>query len=1101
VGALRVTRSVGKTHAEVPDLEMRCDSKLVLLSQRRQPSEQLRRASASDGRELLLGTLAAVEESALDRAAAVCILWGRCPAFSPAQSTHAGRAFARFSGILGEFDATTERTDKVRSFLDLIALVDEEPSAASLAGRALASGGARARRLLCADVLAASDGEDAQHALLAAAVEILDEAPRVSWARSGGSPPQSERRRGEAPVGHEELAPRLQRVAQPHDSMLLTMERASWRDARLLDSHVGMLRAALPTSRVARECLGRLQQRAAGTRSRGARRRAMQALSEGGRLDLVGGLLEHSSSKVRHAAYRALARSGCEQSVLDQVLGYVAAERYEPAALAGLECVARADRNGSHTAALLDLAAGRGGGSPLLEDYFMAQLGERRRRMVRDAVTRSLEDWFSDLISVTENSELGRFRVAIGMCNEKQPLVDVGDDKFGFRVSSRFCNQFDHTQPYFGQASSTLVVQNSIEAEARLFGFPVQVMYAGIDFEVGTSFRSTDRSPPTAAAQIMRARSGDSPPRSGSHARGLLQAEGVCAKGRARDCCGQWSECEACSVHDPAWTLVLPTCPCMLNATCQTARWCSCDTDSGDTDCAAEAEAGRCFARLECTDSWHEDSDHLTRWRKADHGAAVCVVSSASRGGHVQRCCYDSAQQLITRGPAAGTPAMYHPGRDVARHLQWDFQAAVDCGLNTMLDSRYLERRPPSGQLCAENPLLVSTAPSLLERSFEQFTKQGVPEGESLGSCAMQDSTCKPFCLSGGLSARECDAAQFSLFVQFDGVHIAVSDSTGGSWVGKWGASSGDVEARPVDQYRVGGPIPEGKWWLTREGTDLVVEAFPCCGTQLLQRSACNSFSSTGAGPCESAFRLFSPETATGDHRGVLVHDGDATSLFALLDGQESILLVVDYATPLTSPALHVESNQWTLGAAGFSSKNGPVLSPAVQSKLNLMDGDACFGYEILKRLDLFDDKAEAGAKRCSHGPRQFKSCARDGDCRSCGKDGTCDAKEMQIVCIGREDASGMQQKDFEEHLAKMSFDDPVAEGEKEDQTYLQLCKDWHYGYHTGWFEISIVFHCGVGIMGRATVQGCVSPNLGVSASLAPGVSFVAKSKVDVPHT
>ena len=91
----------------------------------------------------MLGTLAAVEETALDRAAAICILRGQCPAFSPAQSTRAGLAFARFSGILGEFDAATERTDKVRSFLDLIALVSEDPSAASLAGRALAGGGAR----------------------------------------------------------------------------------------------------------------------------------------------------------------------------------------------------------------------------------------------------------------------------------------------------------------------------------------------------------------------------------------------------------------------------------------------------------------------------------------------------------------------------------------------------------------------------------------------------------------------------------------------------------------------------------------------------------------------------------------------------------------------------------------------------------------------------------------------------------------------------------------------------------------------------------------------------------------------------------------------
>jgi len=178
----------------------------------------------------------------------------------------------------------------------------------------------------------------------------------------------------------------------------------------------------------------------------------------------------------------------------------------------------------------------------------------------------------------------------------------------------------------------------------------------------------------------------------------------------------------------------------------------------------------------------------------------VCIASSASRGGHVQRCCYDSARQLITRGPAAGTPALYHPGRDVARHLQWDYQSAVDCGLNKMLDSRYLERRPPSGQHCAENPLLVSTVPSLLERSFEQFLEQGMPEGESLGSCAMQDSTCKPFCLSGGLSARKCDPAQFALFVQFDGVHIAVADPSGSSWVGKWEASSGDADARPVDQ-------------------------------------------------------------------------------------------------------------------------------------------------------------------------------------------------------------------------------------------------------------------------------------------------------------
>ena len=80
----------------------------------------------------MLGTLTAVKESALDRAAAICILRGLCSAFSPAQSTRAGTAFARFSGILGEFHAAIERTDKVRSFLDLVALVPEEPKLQSL---------------------------------------------------------------------------------------------------------------------------------------------------------------------------------------------------------------------------------------------------------------------------------------------------------------------------------------------------------------------------------------------------------------------------------------------------------------------------------------------------------------------------------------------------------------------------------------------------------------------------------------------------------------------------------------------------------------------------------------------------------------------------------------------------------------------------------------------------------------------------------------------------------------------------------------------------------------------------------------------------------
>jgi len=1011
-----------------------------------------------------LGTLAAVQESALDRATAICVLRGQCPTFSPAQSMRAGKAFTRFAGILGEFDAATERTDKVRSFLDLIALVNEEPSAALLAGRALASGGVRAQRLLCADVLASNDGEDAQHALLAAAVEILDGAPRAS-SQSERSPPE-----GEAPVGHKELAPRLKRVVQPHDSVILAMERASWRHARLLDSHVGMLRAALATSRVARECLGRLQRRAAGARSRVARRRAMQALSEGGRPDLVGDLLKHSSSKVRHAAYRALARIGCEQDghSLPQVLAFVAKERHEPAALAGLECVARADRNGSHTATLLELSAGRGGISPLLDDYFRKQLGDRRRRKLHDDVTRRLMDLYSN----QDERELGRFRFSIGMCNDKQSLLDLGDDGFGFKISSQFCNMFESIQPYFGQASSTVVVRNSIEAVARLFGFEIEVMFVGIEFEVGTTLDLTDDSMPPIAIW-----DGSSPPQS------------VFSEGMAQDCCGQWSQCDAFFVPDPAWTLSLPTCPCMLNATCPTARWCSCDTDSGDEDCAAEAAAGQCFSRLECMDGWSEDTNHLTQWRKEDHGAAVCIHSSGTGGGHVQRCCYDSSRQLITRGPAAGTPALFHPGRDAAKHMIWDYQSAVDCGLDTMLDSRYLERRPPSsGDNCSDNPSLVETAASLLELKFAQFEQQGAPEGENLGSCAMQHSSCKPFCLSGGLSARKCDQVQFSRVLQFDGVHIAVAE-VGGSWIAKFEASSGDLQDRPVDQNRVGGPIPEGKWWLTREDNGLfVAEVFPCCGTELLQRSACNSFSSSGAGPCESAFRLFSTEMETGDHKGILVRTY-AADFFTLLNDHENILLVVDYETPLSRPVLEVKTNRrgWKVL---WNDSTVPVMSDDLVNSLGLGDGDACFGFAAGRG----DAPEYNDGLRCSHGLRMYQDCFSDWDCRSCAEEGTCDAKEMQIRCISGEDASALQQAGYENYLA-VSQTDPE---EPESTTYIP-CPDKRYSYWHFFpplMELRLEFQCGVEFWLKASVQGCVSPDFGIAAKLVPGVTFQARTIV-----
>ena len=851
---------------------------------------------------------------------------------------------------------------------------------------------------------------------------------------------------------------------------------------------------------MARDCLWRLQQRVLRARTRVESKRLFRVLSDAKDMELVRGLLTHHDRHVRTVTYRSMSLSGCDNQALPGLLALVAAEAHLPAALEGLECVALADNNGTHVEDLLGIADSINLESIVLQRYFRKRLSERRNQLVHDAITRRLEDW----VSISENDE--KFRLSVGTCEGKQRWLKQGNGEFGIFVEGDLCNYFEHEQPHFGHARSSISVADSITGWVNVLGRRIIILDADLSLDIET------RPVPESVLKHSQPKKWNVHSARGRRkllAKNLMQGGKKCSK-TANDCCGLWVECETCSADDSSWTSALATCPCFLNFTCTNTRWCSCDTTSADIDCEDVSGAGQCFAKMHCGDSWNLDVDHLTRWHKAKHGAAICI-SRASVGGHLQRCCYDSSHQLITRGPAAGTPARFHPGRGGAKHLQWDFLSAVDCGLNSILNARYLERRPPSGQHCPANPARASQDPSatLLEKSFQLFLDLGAPSGENLERCSMQDSACKPFCVTGGISTKQCDVNTFSRAIHFDGVRISLSANIGhatsassDSSLGTWLAKSGGQGARPLDQYREGGPIPEGSWWLYWIESKRSLEAFPCCGTQLLSRSACSSFSANTSMPCESAFSVFTTNDAARKQEGIHVHDANAELFFSEVRGRFDIVLVVDYSRTLTDFAVEIPSNYWKLKLPyDIYQSEGNVVSQEIIDSLRSRRGSICVDlYDIYEMFEDPDrpDNISTG-QVCRLGPNRFQSCESDWDCRRCQKDSSCGAKDLQAQCIAQEDETSLEKIMRRDHENQEIM---ATENQNDGETtLLNLCEKvepFTMSFFYGFFQIRFALGCGIEVGVQHSLLGCLTPTPGLFATLDPQVAFLARVQVSI---
>jgi hypothetical protein len=130
-------------------------------------------------------------------------------------------------------------------------------------------------------------------------------------------------------------------------------------------------------------------------------------------------------------------------------------------------------------------------------------------------------------------------------------------------------------------------------------------------------------------------------------------AQGVYASTCVRDaanCCERFAQCDACSGAPRGWHNTLPVCPCTYEQTCPAVTRCRCTPGSKDLDCIAGISG--CTTQNVCAGGWRQADYLLVTWDKARHGAHKCVEQS--HGSHAQRCCYDVAGKLITRGPGAG---------------------------------------------------------------------------------------------------------------------------------------------------------------------------------------------------------------------------------------------------------------------------------------------------------------------------------------------------------------------------------------------------------------------------------------------------------------
>ncbi len=305
-------------------------------------------------------------------------------------------------------------------------------------------------------------------------------------------------------------------------------------------------------------------------------------------------------------------------------------------------------------------------------------------------------------------AQFSRVHALLGLCANKTSLVSIGNRDFGGELTLEMCNKADLFMPEFGSAGFTVSMRNQLRLYATVFNLEMDIAdfaffleFANANFEnVGDSVfldeaheglggkthpaakrdyasrhQKRPKSPRAHApdqrqdalshrrvASSVHTRGRDSEPGAG-HDRHMLEA----TDGRVRpyastcvrdpsDCCVRFAQCDACSGAPRDWHATLPTCPCTYEQTCPTVTRCRCGAGSKDLDCLAGSE--ECVAQNVCAGGWRQADYLLVTWDKARHGAKKCVEKS--HGSHAQRCCYDVAGMLITRGPGAGVCMCVH---------------------------------------------------------------------------------------------------------------------------------------------------------------------------------------------------------------------------------------------------------------------------------------------------------------------------------------------------------------------------------------------------------------------------------------------------------
>jgi RHS repeat-associated protein len=138
--------------------------------------------------------------------------------------------------------------------------------------------------------------------------------------------------------------------------------------------------------------------------------------------------------------------------------------------------------------------------------------------------------------------------------------------------------------------------------------------------------------------------------------------------------CLSWHESE--SARGGAWLSLLPSCPCTIG--------------SPPANPAPNV--------------WDDPKSPGALERPGHPFATYCMRSKPTTpGNHGQQCCYDSAGNLITGGPSAGSPDFASPAYSTGQHYKNDVDPFYQCKKVDCADVYFKHRPPNNGLNCPKN--------------------------------------------------------------------------------------------------------------------------------------------------------------------------------------------------------------------------------------------------------------------------------------------------------------------------------------------------------------------------------------------------------------